>query len=234
MANQLVEFKKEVDDLVEAGEKKEGALMRVIRRYISTSKRILFEGDNYSDEWAAEAKKRGLSNVKTTPHALAFFEEHRNMDVFIKNNVLSESELEARTEIYYESYTKKIQIESRVIAELTMNQVIPAAVTYQNKLIENVRGLKELGLKASSFKSQLTLIEDISKHINIIEDSAAKMIDARKKANKLATAKEQSLSYCEDVKPFFDTIRYHVDKLELIVEDRLWPLPKYREILFIK
>jgi glutamine synthetase len=234
MANQLVEFKKEVDALIEGGETKEGALMRVIRRYITTSKRILFEGDNYSDEWAEEAKKRGLSNIKTTAHALAFFEDQKNMDVFMKNDVLSESELEARTEIYYESYTKKIQIESRVIVELAMNQILPAAISYQNSLIENVKGLKELGMKAETMKSQLKLIEDISKHINVIEDSAAKMVEARKKANKLEHAKDMALVYCDEVKPYFDTIRYHVDKLEVIVTDQLWPLPKYRELLFIK
>lgn len=234
MANQLLEFKNEVDNLIKDGEKKEGAILRVIRRYINDSQDILFEGDNYSDEWAEEAKKRGLSNVKTTAHALAFYEDKKNIDVFIKNEVLNETEVHARTEIFYEHYTLKIQIESRVMIELAMNHVLPAAIKYQNALLENVKGLKELGLKKESMISQLRLIEDISKHINVIESEAAKMLEARKAANKIEDAKKRAIAYCDDVRSYFETIRYHSDKLELIVDDKLWPLPKYRELLFIK
>lgn len=234
MTNQLLEFKKEVDSLIKDGEKKEGAILRVIRRYINDSQNILFEGDNYSDEWAKEAKKRGLSNVKTTAHALAFYEDQKNIDVFTRNEVLNETEVHARTEIFYDHYTLNIQIESRVMIELAMNHVLPAAVKYQNTLLENVRGLKDLGMKKDTMASQLRLIEDISNHINVIESNAAKMLEARKKANKIEDAKKRAIAYCDDVRSYFEVIRYHSDKLELIIDDKLWPLPKYRELLFIK
>ncbi len=234
MANQLVEFKTEVDKLMKDGEKKEGAILRVIRRYINSSKEILFEGDNYSDAWAEEAEKRGLSNVKTTPHALDFLVTQKAKDVFINNNIFNNIELEARHEIFNEAYTLKIQIEARILGELALNEILPAAVEYQNRLIENAKGLKELGLDQESYESQLNLIKRISKHINVIEKDVDKMVEARKVANAMEDASDKAKAYCDEVKPFFDTIRYHADKLELIVEDKLWPLPKYRELLFLK
>lgn len=234
MANQLTEFKKEVDALMKDGEKKEGAILRVIRRYINDSQRILFEGDNYSDEWAEEAKKRGLNNVKTTPYALDFLEEKSVKDLFVKNNIFNEKELEARTEIFFEAYTLKLQIESRTLGEMALNSVLPAAINYQNRLIENVRGLKELGLKKEAYSSQLALITRISEHINSIEQDVAAMIEERKKANVLEHASDKAKAYCDKVKPYFDTIRYHSDKIELEIDDKLWPLPKYRELLFFK
>ncbi|MDC3209619.1 glutamine synthetase III [Chitinophagales bacterium] len=234
MANQLTDFKKEVDKLIKGGEKKEGAILRVIRRYINASQNILFEGDNYSDEWAQEAEKRGLSNVKTTAYALDFLNTKKAKDVFIKNNIFSDVELEARSEIFYEAYTMKLQIEARTIGEMALNEILPVAITYQNNLIANARGLKDLGLKKGSYQSQLNLIERISSHIQVIENDVAEMIEARKKANKLEGASEMAKAYCDDVKPYFDTIRYNCDKLELIVDDKLWPIPKYRELLFLR
>ncbi|MGB1248055.1 MAG: glutamine synthetase III [Chitinophagales bacterium] len=234
MANQLLEFKKEVNALVKEGEKKDGAILRVIRRYITSSRNILFEGDNYSDEWEVEAEKRGLSNVKKSAHALKFYNTKSAKEVFVKNNIFTDVEIEARTEIYYENYTLKIQIEGRVLGELALNHILPAAVLYQNRLIANATGLKELGMDKASMKSQLTLIKDISKHINAIEENVAAMIEARKKANEIEHAEEKAISYCDEVRPYFDTIRYHADKLELVVDDKLWPLPKYRELLFIR
>ncbi len=234
MANQLTEFKKEVDKLMKDGEKKEGAILRVIRRYINSSKDILFEGNNYSEEWAIEAEKRGLSNVKTTAHALDFLETEKVKNLFTKNNIFTEVELEARSEIFFESYTLKIQIEARTLGEMALNEVLPVAVNYQNKLINNVRGLKELGMKKEAYSSQLDLVTRISEHINVIEKDVAKMIEARKVANAIEDASKKAKAYCDDVKPFFDTIRYHADKLELLVDDKSWPIPKYRELLFLK
>lgn len=234
MANQLTEFKKEIDKLIKDGEKKEGAILRVIRRYINSSKDILFEGNNYSEEWAKEAEKRGLSNVKTTAYALDFLETKKAKDVFINNKIFSEKELEARSEIFYESYTLKIQIEARTLGEMALNEVLPVAINYQNKLIANVRGLKELGMKKEAYSSQLDLISRISEHINVIEKEIAKMIEARKVANAIEDASDKAKAYCDNVKPFFDTIRYHADKLELVIDDKLWPIPKYRELLFLK
>lgn len=234
MANQLVDFKKEVDKLIKDGEKKEGAILRVIRRYINSSKDILFEGDNYSEEWAKEAKKRGLSNVKTTAYALDFLSTKKAKDVFVKNNIFNEVELEARSEIFFEAYTMKLQIEARTLGEMALNEILPVAIAYQNKLISNAKGLKDLGLKKETYQSQLNLIERISKHIQIIENDVDEMIEARKKANKLEDVSKMAKAYCDKVIPYFDTIRYNCDKLELIVDDKLWPLPKYRELLFLR
>ena len=233
MANQLKAFKKEVDELMKEGESKEGALMRVLRRCIRVAKPILFDGDNYSDEWAQEAEKRGLNNVKTTPYALAFLETKKARDLFASNGIFSETELHARTEIDYEKYILKIQIEGRILGEIAMNQIVPAALAYQNILIENALGLKALEIKKAGIAAQLKLIEKISTHISEIEENVSKMINARKKANKIENLSDKAKSYCDDVKSFFGVIRYHCDKLELVVDNELWPLPKYRELLFV-
>ena len=234
MANQLKEFKKEIDTLVKGGESKEGALLRVLRRCIRVAKPILFEGDNYSEAWAKEAEKRGLNNIKTTPYALEFFETKKAKKLFASNGIFTETELNARTEIYFENYILKIQIEGRILGEMAMTQVIPAAVAYQNTLIENALGLKDLDIGADAIETQKSLIKDISKHISVIQTNVLAMINARKKANKIEHASDKAKAYCDEVKPFFDIIRYHSDKLELIVDNELWPLPKYRELLFIK
>ena len=234
MANQLKAFKKEMDDLIKDGESKDGALLRVLRRCINTAKPILFEGDNYSEAWAKEAEKRGLNNVKATPYALDFFETKKAKELFTSNGVLSEKELEARTEIYYENYVLKIQIEARILGEIAMTQVVPAAVAYQNNLIENLLGLKELGVKKAALASQTALVETISERISTIQENVHAMIEARKKANKLEDAEKKAKVYCDEVKPYFDTIRYHCDKLELVIDNEMWPLPKYRELLFVR
>ena len=234
VANQLTEFKKEVDKLIKDGENKEGAILRVIRRYINSSKDILFEGDNYSDEWAAEAEKRGLSNVKTTAYALDFLSTKKAKDVFVKNNIFNEVELEARSEIFFEAYILKLQIEARILGEMALNEVLPVAIAYQNKLIDNVKGLKEIGMKKEAYASQLDLITKLSHHINVMEQDVNKMVEARKVSNAIEHASEKAKAYCDNVKPYFDTIRYHADKLELLVDDKTWPMPKYRELLFLK
>ena len=233
MANQLLAFKKQVDALKKKGETKDSAVLQVIREYITSSKDILFEGNNYSQEWADEAEKRGLSNVKTTPYALDFYNTKKSKSLFISNNIFTERELEARTEIYFEKYILQIQIEARLVGELSLNHIVPAAISYQNTLIKNVKGLKEIGLGKETTKAQIKLIEFIAKHINIIEENVGKMVEVRKKANKIEHSSDKAKAYCDKVLPFFDTIRYSADKLELVIDNNSWPLPKYREMLFM-
>ena len=234
MANQLIDFKKQVDALKKKGETRDGAVIKIIRQYIKSSKDILFEGDNYSDEWEKEAEKRGLSNIKNTAYALDLYETKKAKNLFISNNIFTERELDARTDIYFEKYILQIQIEARVLGELSINNVIPATIKYQNQLIQNIKGLKEIGLKKSSYKSQLRIIEVISKHINIVEENVEKMILARRKANKIEDSSKRAKAYFNDVYCYFETIRHSVDRLERVVDNSLWPLPKYREMLFVK
>jgi glutamine synthetase len=235
MAQTLQEFKADVDGLIEKGEKKEVAIMQVIQKYIVESKVVLFEGDGYSKEWEEEAEKRGLANVKTTPLALDFYVSDKAKKLFESNHIFTHAELEARHEIMLEDYIKKVQIEARVMGDLASTQILPATVTYQNELIQNLLGLKEAGLPESAYANQLQILEELSKHMNIIADNVEHMIEARKVANELSDTREKAIAYCEEVKgKYFDLIRYHVDKLELMVADKYWPLPKYREMLFLR
>jgi glutamine synthetase len=234
MAETLSSFKKEVDAHIEKGDKKEVAIMQVIKQYIKHSKKILFEGDGYSEEWQQEAAKRGLPNLKTTPVALDPMVTEKAKKLFEKHDVYSHSELEARHEIELEKYIKMVQIEGRVIGDLAGNHILPAAIRYQNILIDNIRGLKDLGIGEKAYKAQLNVLEEISEHINQVQSLASQMTEARKKANALEHSREKAVAYCNDVKPFFDEIRYHVDKLELLVDDSIWELPKYRELLFLR
>jgi glutamine synthetase len=234
MTQTLKQFKADVDALVDKGEKKEIAIMQILRKYIADSKNILFEGDNYSDEWAAEAERRGLSNFKTTPEALDAFITEKSKQVFFSNGIFSKRELEARHEIMLEEYVKKVQIEARILGYMSTNHILPAAIEYQNTLIKNVTGLKEIGLDKKSYAAQLNLVENISGHIQEINNNVEAMIAARKKANNTASSHKRAEMYCKDVKTYFDKIRYHADKLELVVDDKLWPLPKYRELLFLR
>lgn len=234
MAETLKKFKIEVDALIEKGEKKEIAILQILRSYISGSKRIRFEGDNYSEEWAAEAKERGLNNFKTTPAALDAYVSESAKELFYTNNIFSKVELEARHEIMLEDYVKRVQIEARILGYIATNHILPAAISYQNRLIENIRGLKEVGLGESSYKAQLNLVSVISKHIQSINDNVEAMIEARKQANNTDDMHKRAAMYCDNVKTYFEEIRYAADKLELIVEDKLWPLPKFRELLYIR
>ncbi|HEX5003389.1 MAG TPA: glutamine synthetase III [Bacteroidia bacterium] len=234
MANQLKEFAAEVEAQTTNKVKRDEAILKVLRQYIVDSKKIRFEGNGYSDEWVKEAKRRGLSNITTTPAALDAYVSKNSMNLFSKNNIFTHRELEARHEIMLESYTKKIQIESRVIGTLALNHIIPTAVKYQNDLIRNIEGLKAVGMKTDSFKTQLDLVREISEHITVIKESTDKMTEARKQANKIENHRTKAVAYCEKIWPFFDQIRYHVDKLELIVDDAYWPLPKYREMVSIR
>lgn len=237
VAEQLVAFKKEVDALMEKNVEKDEAIFQVLKQYIIKSKKIRFEGNGYGDEWKAEAKKRGLSNIPTTPGALEAMISKKSLQMFESMGILTHREQEARYEINLETYTKKIQIESRIIADMVNNQIIPASLTYQKTLTDNVNGLKNI-LTAADFKkaadTQIELIKEISERVAIIKKAADDMTEERKKANNLDSAKKQAHAYCDKVKPFFDTIRYNVDKLENIVDDATWPLPKYREMLYLR
>jgi glutamine synthetase len=237
MANQLREFKKLVDARIEKGEGKDEAILKELQSLIKQSKKIRFEGNGYGDEWVKEAEKRGLSNLKDTPRALQVWHDKNVVKLFDKLNVLSPRELEARQEIEFENYILKIQIESRLMGDITQNYFIPAAVEYQNKLIQNVQGLISiLGDKAgkAAAKAQISLIERLSLHLNAMKSASDIMLENRKKANKMEGAEMKALAYCDTVKVHFDEIRYHADKLELLVDDELWPLPKFREMLFTR
>ncbi len=238
LAYQLKQFKKEVDAVIrKKGSKKDEAIFQVLRKIIQESKDILFEGDNYSEEWKQEAEKRGLTNITSVPESLATYFSGQAKKVFIETGIFSERELEGRVEVEYEKFTKKIQIEARVLGDLVINHIVPTAVQYQNKLIENVRGMKDL-FSEEEFREQasdrLELIKEISAHISVIKKMVYEMVEARKVANKIEDEIEKAYKYDQTVRPYLDKIRYHVDKLERVVDDELWPLPKYREMLFTR
>ncbi len=237
VAKQLKDFKIEVDNLIDSkGMKKDDAIFNVLREYIKMSKKILFEGDGYSQVWENEAAKRGLSNFKTTPEALKARASKQALDLFSEMKIMNHIEVEARYEIELEEYTKKIQIEGRVLGDMSLNHVIPTAIRYQNTLIENVKGIKEIfGSEFEKIaKEQIRLIKEISIHIEGINSKVEEMTNARKKANALSDAQEMADAYCNKVKPYFEVIREHCDKLELLVDDEIWTITKYRELLFTK
>ena len=235
LAETLKGFKKDVDALIEKGDKKEIAIMHIIQKYIVESKSVLFEGDGYSEEWHHEAERRGLPNVRTTPLALDAMVTKKAKQLFESNNIYTHAELEARHEIELEKYIKKVQIEARIIGDLALNHIIPAAVKYQNTLLENVNGLKAAGLKESAYKSQLAIVAKISEHVQVIFDKVHDLVEARKIANAITDTRTKAIAYNSQVKDaFFDDIRYNVDKLEHLVDDEFWSLPKYREILFLR
>ncbi|ALU27220.1 MULTISPECIES: glutamine synthetase III [Myroides] len=236
VAKQLRDFKNEVDALVEKdGLKRDEAIFNVLREYIKDSERILFEGDGYGDEWEKEAIKRGLSNNKTTPSALRIKKDPKVISIFEEMGVMTSIEMHARYEIELEEYVKRLQIEGRVLGDIARNHVIPTAIKYQNLVIDNVKGLKEI-FGAEDFGTiaaeQLQMIKKISHHIEQINAKVTEMTNERKKANLIEDVEQQAHAYCDVVKPYFDIIRYHSDKLELMVDNELWTLTKYRELLF--
>ena len=235
MAKTLTNFKKEVDALIEKGDKKEIAIMQIIREYITSSEKVLFEGDGYSDEWHHEAERRGLPNVRTTPLALDAMVTDSTKKMFEDLGIYQHYELEARHEIELEKYIKKVQIESRIMGELCTSHILPSSIKYQNILINNIKGLKDIGLPEASYANQLQILEKISEHIAQVADGVEKMIEARKVVNKIEGTRTKAIAYQSQVKDaYFDKIRYHVDKLELLVDDQHWLLPKYRELLFLR
>jgi len=234
VAEQLKKFKAEVDGYIKDGDYKDVAILKVLRKTIKESKKIMFEGDNYSDEWHKEAKKRGLSNNHNTPLALEALVSEKSMKLFEENGIYSHRELEARYEIALENYVKALQIESRVLGEIVTNQIVPACIEYQNKLITNIKGLKEIGLDAKLYASQKNILTQVSENLEKILQLENQMFDLRVKGNDLNTAKKQAALYCDKIKPLMDEIRTITDTLENLVDDELWPLPKYREMLFSK
>ena len=237
VAEAMADFKVRVDALIEKGTAKFAAILEVIREDIKTCKPIRFDGNGYSDEWVAEAAKRGLDVEKSCPVIFDRYLDKSSIEMFEKMNVMTEKELEARNEIKWETYTKKIQIESRIFGDLALNQILPVATKYQSSLIENVRNLMEIfpADKAKSLSTNnLSLIEQISEHSAYVTANVDKMIEARKKANKIESEREKAIAYHDTVAPMLEDIRYHIDKLELIVDDQMWILPKYRELLFIR
>jgi len=232
VANQLTQFHKEVNKLMDKGEDRRLAIIEILRQYIKTSKKIRFEGDGYAEAWQKEAKKRGLSNLTDTPRALDAYLTEGTKKLFASHKILTEKEIHVRYETLLENYIMKVQIESRIIGDLALNHIIPTAIAYQNKLIENARGLKELNLDN---KEIIKSIDKISEHINNVRESTLQMIEERKRVNKIVDTRKKAIAYCDDVREQYShRIRYSIDKLELFVDDDDWPLVKYRELLFLR
>lgn len=232
VAEQLRMFKQEVDALIKKGKSKEEALYEVLKKYIKESRAIRFNGNGYSDEWKVEAKKRKLDCEISVPVIYDNYTSKQSIKTFA--GILSEVELHARNEVKWEIYTKKIQIESRVLGDLALNHIIPVAISYQSILLTNVSKLKDISENYKTLGAeQIRLIEKVSTHVNAVNAKVHEMIDARKAANNIESEREKAIAYHDNVAPYLDEIRYHVDKLELIVDNGMWPLAKYRELLFI-
>jgi len=235
LAVQLADFKIEVDAIIEKGVKKDEAILQVLRSLIKSSKAIRFDGNGYSEEWKEEAAKRGLDFEAIVPLIYDAYLTPQTRELFKRANVYTDIEMEARTEVRNELYAKKVQIEARVLSDLAMNHILPTVIEYQAMLIDSTQGMKNL-YSDEEYQvlaaRRLKLIIEISKHVGNIEDKVSDMIEARKKANTIENAREKALAYATVIFPFFDEIRYHIDKLELIVDNEKWPLPKYRELLF--
>ena len=236
VADQLNEFKSAVDALIAKGETKEKAILAILKQYIKECAAIHFDGNGYSDEWKAEAATRGLDCETSVPAIIGQFMSPANMQMFARVGVFSSTELHARAEVKWETYTKKIQIEARVLGDLVMNHILPVASRYQSMLLDKVFKMKELfGEKYKSVAAQdLALIEKISTHMDEAQKLTEAMVDARKVANKIESERAKAVAYHDTVADTFDTIRYHIDKLEEVVDDEMWPLPKYRELLFVR
>ena len=237
MAKQLQEFKVEVDALIESGLKKDEAIFNILREYIKVSKNIMFEGDGYSEDWAVEAEKRGLSNLKTTPEALKREMDDKFVALYEDLGIYTHREIEARNEIKLEKYSTVISIEATVLADIARNHIIPCALNYQNRLIENVKGLKEI-FDDTQFKKlakeQMNMIAEISEHVSIIKVEVDRILAAIIKGKQAENSQTMAEIFCNDVKPLFDKIRNSSDELEMMVDDELWPMTKYRELLFTR
>jgi len=237
VTQQLRNFKKDVDDLMKKRVKKDEAIFQVLQKYIKESKPIRFDGNNYSEHWIKEAKKRGLTNITNIPQAIDAYLSESTVKLFSETGVLDKRELEGRTEVRLEMYTKKIQIEARVLGDLAINHIVPTAIKYQTQLAENIKGLRDI-LDDEEFNkmtgASIERVKEISMRISAIKVMVQEMIEERKKANKVEDPRKKADLYSKKVYPYLDDIRYHIDKLELIVDNEIWPLPKYRELLFTK
>ncbi len=238
VAQQLREFKQEVDQLIKDKKmKKDDAIFNVLKEYIKSSKAIRFEGDGYSKEWEEEAARRGLSNVRTTPHALDFFVSKEAMEVFESMGVMNHTEVHARYDIMLENYQLKIQIESRVLGDMAGNHIVPTALRYQSLLMRNIEGMVEVfGKEALDKLARVpkNMVQEIAERISEIITLRDEMIEARKRANALDDTRARAIAYCEEVFPYLERIRYQSDKLEVLIDDEVWTLPKYREMLFLR
>jgi glutamine synthetase len=237
VAYQLTKFKSEVDQIIKKGRNKDEAIFQVLKKYILDSERVLFEGDNYSTEWHAEAAKRKLCNISSVPDSLKCYLNDVSKEVLTSTGVFTEKELRSRVDVEYDKFTKIVQIEARVLGDLAINHIVPTAIKYMTTLIENVKGLKDVFSEeeyeklSCPRKQNIRLLAD---HINEIQQLVRDMIEARKKANVIEDAYRKAITYEKNVKPYLNSIRRHIDKLELIVDDEIWPLPKYRELLFTR
>ena len=237
VARQLEIFGDEVDAIIKKGRKKDEAIFQVLKKYIIESERIRFEGDGYSEEWMKEAAKRGLHNIKSVPDTLRLYLTPGAREVLVDSGILSEIELESRVEVEFEKFIKKVQIQARVLGDLAINHIVPTGITYMTSLIENIRGLKEIFNEIEYERlagPRKEVIVTISDHVSAIKKLVYDMIEERKKANKIADLGKRALAYENKVKPYLDEIRDHIDRLELIVDNEIWPLPKYRELLFTR
>lgn len=237
VAYQLTQFKKDVDAIIKKGRNKDEAIFQVLKKYILESERVLFEGDGYSKEWHKEAVKRGLCNITSVPESISKYLDKQSMDILIGTGVFTAKEIESRVEVEYEKFTKKVQIESRVLGDLAINHIVPTAVTYMTMLVDNIKGLKDV-FNDDEFErlagARKEMIVSISDHISSIKRLVGEMIEERKKANVIEDSYKKALAYENKVKPYLGNIRYHIDKLELVVDNEIWPLPKYRELLFTR
>lgn len=237
MANQLNEFRASVEKLMEEGVGKDEAIFRLLKETIIASEPIRFEGDGYSEEWKQEAARRGLTNICHVPEALMHYVDNQSKSVLIGERIFNETELNSRLEVELEKYTMKVQIEGRVLGDLAINHIVPTAVAYQNRLLENLRGMKEI-FSAEEYEvlsaDRKELIREISHRVTSIKILVREMTEARKVANHLENYKERAFAYEDKVRPYLDQIRDHIDHLEMEVDDEIWPLPKYRELLFTK
>jgi glutamine synthetase len=234
MADQLIKFKTDSDALIKKGKKKDEAILEVLKGYYKSSKKILFEGNGYGDEWVKEAAKRGLNNIKSTPEALNAYISKSSRDLFVRNEIFNAVELDARYEIMQELYVKKIDIEAKLMAQLATSHVIPAAIAYQRNLAENVKAMKDAGLSKSDTEVQVGLIKDLGGHIKNISIHVTKLLNELEKAHHLDSTHKSAVAFSSKIKPLFDPIRKSSDALEFLVDDELWKLPKYREMLFVK
>lgn len=237
VAEALTDFKKRVDALIEKGQDQTSAIIDVLREDIKTCKPIRFDGNGYSDEWVEEAKRRGLDCETSCPLIFDNYLSKESIKMFEDMNVMSEKELAARNEVKWDTYTKRIQIEARVMGDLSMNHIIPVATHYQSQLAKNVQNMLQIFSKEKVEKlcsRNIKIIEEIAERTQIIENGVDELINARKVANKIESEREKAIAYHDTVAPKMEEIRYHIDKLELIVADELWTLPKYRELLFIR
>jgi glutamine synthetase len=237
VAYQLTQFKKDVDLIIKKGRTKDEAIFQVLKKYILESERVLFEGDNYSKEWHKEAKKRGLCNLSSVPESISLYLNKQAREVLVGTGIFTDKELESRVEVEYEKFTKKVQIEARVLGDLAINHIVPTGIKYMTSLLDNVKALKDVFPEAEYERlagARKEVIVTISDHISSIKKLVNEMVEARKKANVIQGAYEMAIAYEKNVKPYMDEIRSHIDKLELIVDNEMWPLPKYRELLFTR